>query len=293
VHGLSHVRRPAASFEGYELREFFAVCRVASVANLSILKCVNFGDAVSGGPGHKSRTLSDPHSASDPYDSPNYDLAPAHKLIIKHKRLRYPYVCKFGVAVLEISDGVFCPTLAKASRLLLDTVTFRPNEQVLDVFSGSGAFGINAALMGARAVTVDISPLAVACTEKNAILNEVGERLEARLGTMNECVGPDERFDVVIANPPLLPGDQLDELSGSIFDPGLGATIEFIRTVRRHLTLNGRCYLVTSDVIERYGYDVEQLSFESGLESYIVAKLAVGYETYRVHELILSRPRAE
>lgn len=101
----------------------------------------------------------------------------------------------------EISEGVFCPTLAKASRLLLDAITFKPNERVLDVFSGSGAFGINAALVGARAVTVDISSLAAACTEKNAMLNEVSERFEARLGTMTECVRPDEKFDVVIANP--------------------------------------------------------------------------------------------
>jgi methylase of polypeptide subunit release factors len=264
------------------------------VVNLSIIRYVSSGDAASVAHGHKPRTSRDRHNVpGSSYDSLDYDIGPARKLIVKHKRLRYPYVCKFGIAVLEINDGVFCPTLAKASRLLLDAVTFKPNERVLDVFSGSGAFGINAALAGATVVTVDVSPLAVACTERNAILNEVGERLEPRLGTMTECIMPDEKFDVVLANPPLLPGDQPGELSVSIFDPGLCATVEFIRTVRRHLAPNGRCYLVTSDVIERYGHDVEKLSFESGLESYITAKLDVGYETYRVHEMVLSRTRTE
>jgi methylase of polypeptide subunit release factors len=225
--------------------------------------------------------------------APLYDREPARQLIAKHRALKFPYICKFGNAVLEIPEGVFCPTLAKASGLLLDVVPLKSAERVLDVFSGSGAFGINAALAGASAVTVDISALAVTSTRRNAVLNHVEDRVDARLGAMDECVSPGETFGVIIANPPLLPGEQSDPITMSIFDPGLHATTEFIRVVGRHLSPDGRCYLVTSDVIERYGYDVDRLCFESGLSSYVAAKLDVGYETYRVHEITLDQVRDE
>jgi methylase of polypeptide subunit release factors len=237
---------------------------------------------------HRSRTIGEPSEASEPSDDlPFYDLAPARKLIAKHHALQCPYTCQFGDASLEIPDGVFCPTLAKAPRLLLDVVRFQSGEHVLDVFSGSGAFGINAALAGATVVTVDISPTAVTSTRRNAALNHVEDRIDTRLGTMAQCLSPGERFDLVIANPPLLPGEHSDALSSSIFDPGLQATLEFIRALGRHLTDGGRCYLVTSDVIERYGHDVDRLCFQAGLSSYLATKRDVGYETYRVHELVL------
>jgi SAM-dependent methyltransferase len=218
-----------------------------------------------------------------------YDTAPARRLIAKHQALHYPYSCTFGSAALEIWQGVFCPTLATPARLLLDTVTFSAGEHVLDVFSGSGAFGINAALTGATVVTVDISPLAVANTKRNAELNQAAGRVDARLGTLEECISAGETFDLVIANPPLLPGEQTGELSTSIFDPGLRSTTGFIRTIGPHLAASGRCYLVTSDVMERCGYDVDQLCFESGLNSYIAKKLDVGYESYTVHEIVKAR----
>ncbi len=248
---------------------------------------MDFADKTSAEQGYGPRAL--PPHAFKAGSVPLYDYSPAHKLIDKHRDLQYPYLCKFGSAILEIANGVFCPTLANASRLLLDTVTFTSGERVLDIFSGSGAFGINAALAGATVVTVDISELAVSCTMKNAARNCVEDRIDARRGTMSECVVNDEEFDLIIANPPLLPGDQYDAFSISIFDPDLCTTIEFIQAVARHLTADGRCYLVTSDVIERYGYDVDRICVESGLDSYVAAKLDVGYESYRVHHIVLSR----
>jgi methylase of polypeptide subunit release factors len=215
----------------------------------------------------------------------SYDLGPARELLARHHQLQYPYICQFGSAVLEIGEGVFCPTLTKVSPLLLNAITFRREGRVLDVFSGSGAFGINAALQGADVVTVDISEAAVACTVRNALLNNVAARVDARKGVIQECVSANETFDLIIANPPLLPGCRSDELSAAVFDPGLRATIDFILAVKRHLNPHGCCYLVTSDIIDRYGYDIDRIVVEGGLVSAIADKLDVGYETYRVHEL--------
>jgi methylase of polypeptide subunit release factors len=232
-----------------------------------------------------SATASDPSSTavSDP---PLYDIEPAHRLIERHQKLSYPYFCTFGQANLEIDEGVFCPELTQTSPWLLELLTFRPAQRVLDVFAGSGAFGINAALHGARAILVDTSPAACACASKNSVLNHVDDKVTVRQGAVGDCLAHHETFDLIVANPPLLPGPQSEELHRAIFDPELGSTVNFIRQVGRHLNPQGSCYLLTSDVIERCGYDVDQLCAESDLYSSIVDKRDVGYETYRVHRLI-------
>jgi methylase of polypeptide subunit release factors len=215
----------------------------------------------------------------------DYDHAPAEHLILRHRQIVYPYECKFGRADLVIDEGVFIPTLTRVSSFLLDCLEFESGQRVLDMFAGSGAFAINAALYGARAVAVDNSPAAVACARNNALHSHVQSLVDVRLGTIGSLSGED-LFDVVVANPPLLPGAAFDDLTSAIYDPGLQATLGFIRSVRRHLAADGRCYLVTSSVLERLGYDVDQLSRAAGLLQKVVDKLDVGYETYSVHEMV-------
>jgi hypothetical protein len=217
-----------------------------------------------------------------------YDPAPAQILLSRHDELQYPYECNFGGARLQISKGVFCPTLTNASPLLLSAVNFEPGQRVLDVFSGSGAFAVVAALCGAEAVAVDISPLAAECAITNVALNRVESKVEVRSGTLEVCVSSDERFDVIVANPPLLPGcwAGLDgDLVESIYDPEFRATLSFFSEVGCRLDRCGSCYVITSDVFDRAGYDVDRLSFDGGLAAALVAERDAGYETYRVHEL--------
>jgi release factor glutamine methyltransferase len=77
---------------------------------------------------------------------------------------------------------------------------------VLDVCTGSGALAIAAALAGARFVTaVDVSARAVLTARLNGRLN--GVRVEAIRGDLLDAV-PGRRFDVIVSNPPYLPGEK-------------------------------------------------------------------------------------
>ena len=226
--------------------------------------------------------------ALDPYlVRESYDPEPARALIAKHDELTYPYVCTFGGAELEIDEGVFCPTLTNASPFLLTALRVKPGERVLDAFSGSAAFGVHAALCGADVVAFDTSDLAVRCATKNALLNNVAGNVDVRLGTLNQVVAPDEKFDLIIANPPLIPGEPSDALDAALFDAGLQATVDLIVSLPTHLSRKGRCYLLTSDVIDRNGYtcNISQLCRQSGLKMSIVAQLHRDYESYRVHKI--------
>jgi methylase of polypeptide subunit release factors len=218
------------------------------------------------------------------------DTQPADALFTRHD-IQYPYECTFGAATLRIDEGVFCPTFTKASPLLLSTIDYRPDEYVLDAFSGSGAFGVNAALHGARVVAFDKSERAVKCVRGNAARNRVGDHVDVRHGTFGDTISPDEKFDLIIANPPLLPGEPESELGSAVFDPGLQATIDFIERLPAVLTANGRCYLLTSNVIERCGFNVDELCHRHKLKNSIVEQPDFGYEQYRVHRITLRRPK--
>lgn len=214
---------------------------------------------------------------------PTYDPTPAHALLDRHAKGGYPRMRQFGRAQLLIEQGVFDPTLTHVSPFLLRAVKFTKGARTLDMFSGSGAFAINAALNGLPSLAIDNSPAAVRCARHNAALNQVTSMVDVRLGTLTSCLDITDRFDLVIANPPLLPGMPDSPLAAAIFDPGLQATIQFIEQLGRHLSPAGRCYLLTSDVIERLGHDVDRLCHGNGLVSSIIEKADFGYETYRVH----------
>jgi release factor glutamine methyltransferase len=79
---------------------------------------------------------------------------------------------------------------------------------VLDVFTGSGALAVAAALAGAREVeAVDISRRAVLNARLNAALNRA--RVRVTRGDLFAPV-PGARFDLVLANPPYIPSESDD-----------------------------------------------------------------------------------
>jgi 16S rRNA (guanine1207-N2)-methyltransferase len=89
-----------------------------------------------------------------------------------------------------------------ATRLLAEAFAVEPGAAILDLGSGSGVLGILAALLepSSRVVLVDSDPLAVAVSRQNAALNgaaNVAVHLSDVLADL-----PDERFDLVLMNPP-------------------------------------------------------------------------------------------
>jgi 23S rRNA (cytosine1962-C5)-methyltransferase len=91
--------------------------------------------------------------------------------------------------------------------------------RVLDVFSYVGAWGVRAALGGAREVLcVDESQTALDYAERNAERNDVGGRVGTRRGDAFEVLRAlreaGERFDVVILDPPAFIKRRKDQRAG-------------------------------------------------------------------------------
>ncbi len=70
--------------------------------------------------------------------------------------------------------------------------------RVLDVGCGSGILGLAAVRLGAREVLgLDTDPIAIESTTANALLNDAGDQLHARHGSLPSGEGP---WDVLLAN---------------------------------------------------------------------------------------------
>ena len=137
---------------------------------------------------------------------------------------------------------------------------------VLDLCSGSGVLAIAAAAEGAADVTaVDVSRRAVAAIRLNSWVNRA--RVEALTGDLFEPVR-NRRFDLILANPPYLPGD-VSTLPrrgpARAWEGGRSGRVFIERIASRandHLTADGVLLIVCStvcgerailDVLERAG----------------------------------------
>lgn len=107
----------------------------------------------------------------------------------------------------DTEDQVFSLMLEQA--FLFRVLNIRKGEHVLELCLGSGVNSIVATLRGAaKVVGIDINPRALAFASANAAVNlpSRGEGVfEMRLGDMFAPVPADERFDLVLVNPPFEP----------------------------------------------------------------------------------------
>lgn len=92
-------------------------------------------------------------------------------------------------------------------------------KRVLDVFSYIGGWGVQAAQAGAsEVICVDASESALAGVKQNAALNGVTDRVKTLHGkaidVMKQLIANDERFDVVVLDPPAFIKRRKDQKAG-------------------------------------------------------------------------------
>lgn len=213
----------------------------------------------------------------------NLDLLPAKELLQKHLRHSKPYGIVISGIKLTILPGVFCPKYTNTSEFLADNIKVHPREKVLDMFSGSGYQGIRVAKKAKSVLAIDNSLGAVRCIKKNIKLNKLSQKMKVLKGDLFEPIRK-QKFDVIIANPPLLPATPEGVLEATIFDPDLQTTKKFLENAPLFLKNSGRIYLLFSDVSKKVGLGgisfVEKHARNNGLTVKKIAKRSVGYETY-------------
>lgn len=102
-----------------------------------------------------------------------------------------------------IFDEVYFPS--DDTFLLLDNLKINYGDIVLDLGTGCGILGIFTAEKASKVIMTDISPIALKCAKKNAKINDVTDKIEIRQGDLFGPIKDNERFDLIIFNPPYLP----------------------------------------------------------------------------------------
>jgi release factor glutamine methyltransferase len=99
-----------------------------------------------------------------------------------------------------------------------------PQPRMVDVGAGSGAIAVTLAakLAYAEITAIDLSAAALAVARHNAALNGVAGKIRFLQGDLLAPVA-EERFEIVVSNPPYVPQGDRDGLAVEVrdFEPGL------------------------------------------------------------------------
>lgn len=119
--------------------------------------------------------------------------------------------CEFGPLRIRYDERVLEPrswTLAQ-SEWAAELATDAPDGPILELCTGAGHIGLAAVLLtGRRAVLVDADEAACELALINAHDAGLADQVEVRHGPMDQVLRDDERFAVVIADPPYIPSSE-------------------------------------------------------------------------------------
>lgn len=151
---------------------------------------------------------------------------------------------------------------ADQSRWVAELLPAAPEGVVLELCSGAGQIGLLAVADSERRLTcVDLSPVACEYARRNAAAAGMTDRVEVREGAMDAVLRDDERFAVVVADPPWVrraeigryPEDPTLAIDGG--DDGLDVARLCLEVAGRHLLPCGMVVLQVGTVEQ-----VERLS---------------------------------
>jgi len=90
---------------------------------------------------------------------------------------------------------------------LLEVINVKKDDKVLEIGTGSGLISLACTQNGANVVCTDINPFAVELAKKNFLVNNalLNGNYDIRLGNLFDVLTFDDKFDIIIFNPPYLP----------------------------------------------------------------------------------------
>jgi release factor glutamine methyltransferase len=144
----------------------------------------------------------------------------------------------------------------------------------LDVGTGSGAIALSLLKEGSfgKFVATDSSAAALDLARENAHALGFGEVLDLRQGSLFDPLIPGERFDVIVSNPPYVPGSEEESLEPEVRDwepksalfagpDGLDVILPLVRSATSFLAPGG---LFATEIGDGQGTRVAQAMEETG-----------------------------
>jgi len=181
---------------------------------------------------------------------------------------------QFNNLTIELHPEVYEPS--EDTFQLIEAIKVKKDDNVLEIGTGCGLISLVCVQKGANVICTDINPFAIELTKKNFLVNNelLNGNYDIRIGDLFDVLNFDDKFDVIIFNPPYLPTKSNERIGGSgWFDKavdggidGLNITKRFIEGLPKYLQKDGFAYFVFSslspiDKLEKYLKD-SKLNFE-------------------------------
>jgi release factor glutamine methyltransferase len=185
--------------------------------------------------------------------------------LVKRRAQREPlaYVlgnAPFGDLTLRVDRRALVPRpeTEQLVAIIKDTFPAAPPATILDLGTGSGALalGLAQAFPTARVVAVDASDDALALARENAVATQLEARVGLRRSDWFGAIRDDERFDLIVSNPPYLTEAEWASAQPEVrdhepkqalvaADAGCADLLRIIAAAPRHLAPGGWLFLET------------------------------------------------
>jgi SAM-dependent methyltransferase len=146
--------------------------------------------------------------------------------------------------------GVFSPVRGEYVRLVAQTPLPTGVRTAFDIGTGTGVLAAILSRRNVQRVTAtDNEARALACAKENLIRLKLPRHVEV----VNADLFPEGLADLIVCNPPWLPGKPSTPIEHAIYDPDSRMLRGFIAGAAAHLTPSGEAWLILSDFAEHLG----------------------------------------
>lgn len=146
--------------------------------------------------------------------------------------------------------GVFSPVRGEYVDLVAQAPLPPQAKLAFDIGAGTGVLSAVLARRGLqRVVATDMDERALGCASDN--LERLG--LTSQVELVKADLFPDGQADLVVCNPPWLPGKPSSAIEYAIYDPDSRMLRGFLAGLKAHLAAHGEGWLIISDLAEHLG----------------------------------------
>ena len=172
----------------------------------------------------------------------------------RKKGVEIPALSALGDGRIYPHYGVFSPVRGEYVDLVAQAAVQRRKlgsfDTAFDIGTGTGVLAAVLASRGAEQVTAtDQDPRSVACAVDN--MQRMG--LSKQVSIAQTDLFPAGRADVVVCNPPWLPGKPASPLEHAVYDDASRMLRGFLSGLAAHLNEGGEGWLIMSDLAEHLG----------------------------------------
>jgi methylase of polypeptide subunit release factors len=161
-----------------------------------------------------------------------------------------------GVPIAALDDrihpwyGVFSPVRGEYVELVAQAPLPKNTKIAFDVGAGTGVLSAVLARRGLqRVVATDMDARALGCARENIARLGLGSQVEV----IQADLFPEGQADLVVCNPPWLPGKPSSAIEYAIYDPDSRMLRGFLSGLKAHLAPGGEGWLILSDFAEHLG----------------------------------------